>query len=107
MCEGEFTPAPRPRVCRRRATAPPGQAGGVTVRFPDSTGLPNIPDGPRAGPQGMAVKFHLPDGSTDIVSNAFNGFAVATAEEFLAFLRAVSGTRPDAPKPTPLKKFLG
>ena len=55
----------------------------------------------------MAVRFHLPEGgSTDIVSNAFNGFAVATAEDFLALLQAVAASGPDAPKPTPIEKFL-
>ena len=55
----------------------------------------------------MAVRFHLPGGgSTDIVANAFNGFAVATGEEFLAFLKAVVASGKDAPKPTPLERFL-
>jgi hypothetical protein len=40
------------------------------------------------------------------VTNAFNGFAVATGEDFLAFLTAVAGSGKDAPKPTPLEKFL-
>src|SRR5262249_20149936 len=53
------------------------------------------------------VRFHLPGGrSTDIVANAFNGFAVATGEDFLAFLKAVAASGKDAPKPTPLEKFL-
>jgi catalase len=55
----------------------------------------------------MAVRFHLQDGSsTDIVGNAFNGFAVSTGEEFLEFLKAVAGSGKDVPKPTPLDKFL-
>src|SRR5262249_37665204 len=80
----------------------------VTVRFSDSTGIPDIPDGvPDAGPRGLAVRFHLLGGrSTDIVANAFNGFAVATGEDFLAFLKAVAASGKDAPKPTPLEKFL-
>ena len=66
----------------------------MTVRFSDSTGIPDIPDGvPDAGPRGMAVRFHLPGGgSTDIVANAFNGFAVANGEDFLAFLTAVAAS---------------
>ena len=56
----------------------------------------------------MAVRFHLPGGgSTDIVANAFNGFAVASGEDFLAFLKAVAASGKDAPKPTELEKFLG
>jgi catalase len=107
VCEGEFTPA---------ASAPglskaphlQGKPVQVTVRFSDSTGLPDVPDGATAAaPHGMAVRFHLPGGgSTDIVANAFNGFAVATGEEFLAFLQAVAASGKDAPKPTPLDKFL-
>ena len=38
----------------------------TTIRFSASTGLPAIPDtDPGASPRGMAVKFHLPDGSED------------------------------------------
>jgi catalase len=107
VCEGEFTPASTAATLSR-APHLKGKPVRVTVRFSDSTGVPNIPDGaPEASPHGMAVKFHLPDTSTDIVTNAFNGFAVATPEDFLAFLRAVSETKPDAPKPTPIEKFLG
>ncbi len=55
----------------------------------------------------MAVKFTLADGSkTDIVVLSFNGFPVATAEEFSDFLLAISASGPDAPKPTALDKFL-
>jgi catalase len=77
----------------------------VTVRFSDSTGVPNLPDGSDdANPHGMAVKFHLPDGSdTNIVTHSYNGFPTATADEFQIAL-AASG--PDAPKPTPLEKFF-
>ncbi|MDB5352402.1 MAG: Catalase related subgroup [Planctomycetota bacterium] len=80
----------------------------MTVRFSDSTGLPDVPDGAAgASPHGMAVRFHLPGGgSTDIVSNAFNGFAVATGEDFLALLQAVARNGKDAPKPTELDRFL-
>ncbi len=107
VCEGEFTPAASAATL---STAPhlQGKPVRVTVRFSDSTGIPDIPDGiPDAGPHGMAVRFHLPGGEiTDIVSNAFNGFAVANGEDFLAFLRAVVESKPGAPKPTPLEKFL-
>jgi catalase len=107
VCEGEFTPALSASTLSR-APHLQDKPVRVTVRFSDSTGIPNIPDGiPDASPHGMAVRFHLPVGSTDIVANAFNGFAVATPEDFLALLRAVSETGPDAPKPTPIEKFLG
>lgn len=54
----------------------------VTIRFSDSGGLPNVPDGsPQAVPHGLAIKFHLKDGSeTDIVINSLKFFPVATGE---------------------------
>ncbi len=81
----------------------------VLVRFSDTTGVPTIPDAsPQASPHGMAIRFKLPDGgSTDIVSISANGFPVATPQEFLALLTAISGSGPAVPKPTPLEQFLG
>ena len=107
VCEGEFTPAASAATLSK-APHLQDKPVRVTVRFSDSTGIPDIPDGiPDAGPRGMAVRFHLPGGEiTDIVSNAFNGFAVANGEDFLAFLRAVVESKPGAPKPTPLETFL-
>jgi catalase len=59
-------------------------------------------------PRGMAVKFKLPDGTqTDLVVLSFNGFPVATADEFRDFLLAIAASGPDAPKPTEFEKFLG
>src|SRR5262249_8666055 len=108
VCEGEFTPAASAASLSKAAHLQ-GRPVKATVRFSDSTGIPDIPDGlPDAGPRGMAVRFHLPGGgSTDIVANAFNGFAVATGEDFLAFLKAVAASGKDGPKPTELEKFLG
>jgi catalase len=109
VCEGEFSPSPTAANLSKAAHL---QARGtpvrITVRFSDSTGLPDVPDGaPIARPHGMAVRFHLPEGgSTDIVTNAFNGFAVATGEDFLALFKALAESGPNAPKPTPLEKFL-
>jgi catalase len=81
----------------------------VTVRFSDSTGLPDIADGnPNAGPHGLAVRFQMPDGSgfTDIVAHSYNGFPVRTGAEFGSFVRALA-TSPDAnDKKSPLAKFL-
>jgi catalase len=66
----------------------------VTVRFSDSTGIPNIPDGSKpANPHGMAIKFHLPDGrDTDMVINSLKFFPVATGEAFRDMLLAVAAT---------------
>jgi catalase len=107
VCEGEFLPAASASGLSK-APHLQGRPVKATVRFSDSTGLPDVPDGATgASPHGMAVRFHLPGGgSTDIVSNAFNGFAVANGEDFLAFLRAVAESGKGAPKPTPLEKFL-
>src|ERR1700732_163190 len=56
----------------------------VTVRFSDSTGIPNLSDGsPLANPHGIAIKFHLPDGSeTDMVINSLKFFPVSSGADF-------------------------
>lgn len=78
----------------------------VTVRFSEGSGVPTVPDTEKMF-RGMAVKYALPDGSkTDIVALSYNGFPVATAEEFRDFLLAIAASGPDAPKPTALDKFL-
>ncbi len=108
VCEGIFTPAATAASLSR---APHFQRGSVpvTVRFSNSTGIPNIPDGdPKASPRGLGIKFHLPGGvHTDIVAHSHNGFPVGTAEDFLGFLQAVASSGPNAPKPTPIEAFLG
>lgn len=81
----------------------------ITVRFSDTTGVPNLPDADaNASPHGMAIRFQLADGaSTDIVSISANGFPVATPEDFLAMLGAIAASGPNAAKPTPIEQFLG
>jgi len=81
----------------------------VTVRFSDSTGVPNLPDGSKAAnPHGMAVKFHLPDGrDTDMVINSLKFFPVSTGEDFRDLLLALAASPPDAPKPTKFEQFAG
>ena len=108
VCEGEFTPRlDSAATCREPLTFRASPCGS-TVRFSDSTGIPDIPDGvPTPARMGWPSSSTSREASTDIVANAFNGFAVATPEDFLAFLKAVSETRPNAPKPTPIEKFLG
>src|SRR3954466_7180754 len=80
----------------------------VTARFSDSTGVPDLPDGSDdANPHGIAVKFHLPDGSdADIVINSLKFFPVSTSEEFHEFLAAVAESPPTAAKPTKLDQFI-
>lgn len=79
----------------------------VTVRFSDSTGIPNIPDGSaNANPHGMAIKFHLPNGAdTDMVINSLKFFPVANGEDFRDLLLALAESPPNAPKPTKFEQF--
>lgn len=81
----------------------------VTVRFSNSTGLPEIPDNVGdANPRGMAIRFHLAEHvHTDIVSHSTNGFPTRDGAEFLAFLRAAMASGPDVPSPKPVEQFLG
>jgi len=101
MCSGVFTPSAEAAKLTRaphanRASTP------VTVRYSDSTGLPNIPDNDpaRSGPRGIAVRLHLDDHlHTDIIAHSYDGFPVRTGEEFLEFLRAAAAFgagRPEA-----------
>jgi catalase len=80
----------------------------VIARFSDFTGIPDIPDTDGlANPRGLALKFRLPNGGeTSIVTHSFNGFPAATSAEFAALLRTLKDSGADAPKPTPLDKFL-
>ncbi|HET7541136.1 MAG TPA: catalase family peroxidase [Polyangiaceae bacterium] len=80
----------------------------VTVRFSANTGLPKLADAaPLANPRGMAIKFHLPDGTeTDLVTHSYNGFPTGSADEQRQFFIAVGSSGPGTPSPTPLEKFL-
>src|SRR5262250_1670648 len=61
VAEGHFTGAPE-ALGLSRAVLFNGSPIPVTVRFSNSTGVPNIPDGsPKANPHGIAIKYHLPD----------------------------------------------
>jgi catalase len=105
--EGKFTPsadaASLSKAPHLQATTVP-----ITVRFSDFAGIPNVSDADGlASPRGMAVKFHLPDGSdSDLVMHSYNGFPTATADEFRQLLIALAASGPDAAKPTALDKFF-
>ena len=107
LVAGTFTPANTAASLSKaphfRKTVP------VIVRFSNGTGVPTMPDAdPNASPHGIAIRFQLPGGaSTDIVSISSNGFPVATPEDFLALLTAISQSGPNAAKPTPIEQFLG
>jgi len=80
----------------------------ITVRFSDSTGLPDIPDtDDNASPRGMAVRFQVGDNANlDAVTHSFNGFPAATSQEFLELMRALAASGPGAAKPTALETYL-
>ena len=106
VVEGSFKASPE-AAGLSRAVVFNGGTVPVTVRFSDSTGIPNIPDGSKAAnPHGMAIKFHLPDGrDTDMVINSLKFFPVATGEAFRDLLLAVAASPPDAAKPTKFDQF--
>ena len=108
VLEGTFTPTASATSVSKAVHFQKKTPVPVTVRFSASTGLPAIPDtDPGASPRGMAVKFHLRDGSkTDIVVNSFNGFPVATAGELRDLFLAIGATKPGDPQPTALDTFL-
>src|SRR5262245_2153530 len=106
MCAGTFKPSPEAtRLTRAPHASRPSTP--VTVRYPDGTGLPTIPDNDpaRSGPRGIAVRFHLGNHfHTDIIAHSANGFPVRTGEEFVEFLRDVASA--GAGKPEALGAFL-
>ncbi|AKB40108.1 MULTISPECIES: catalase family peroxidase [Methanosarcina] len=107
VLEGRFLPSPSAAALSK---APHFQnaAVPVTVRFSDFAGIPTISDtDDLANPRGMAVKFHLPDGSeTDLVIHSFNGFPSATTDEFRELLIAIGSSGPGAATPTPADTYL-
>lgn len=106
VAEGSFTASPDAATLSK-AVLFNGSKIPVTVRFSDSTGIPDLPDGAdAANPHGMAIKYHLPDGSdTDMVINSLKFFPVSSGEDFRDLLLAVAASPPDAPKPTKLEQF--
>jgi catalase len=101
VLEGRFLPSPAAASVSTAAHFQ--QAVPVTVRFSDFAGLPSVFDTDAlANPRGLALKFHLPDGSdTDLVTHSFNGFPAASADEFRQFLIALGTSRPGVAAPTP------
>lgn len=106
VVEGSFTPAEAGARLSRTSLFRSGTVP-VIGRFSDATGIPDIADGsPQARPNGLAVRFQLPNGEQmDMVLNTLPFFPVATGEEFLELLRAAAASGPGVPKPTPLERF--
>jgi len=116
MLSGTFTPS---ADAAKLSAAPHFTSAStpITVRFSNSTGIPNIPDtDSNADPRGMAIRFKLGNRvHTDIVAHSTPFFPTRTGAEFLEFLRALAGgtveqflgTHPaalafvQAPKPAP------
>jgi catalase len=109
LLAGVFTPAPQ-AVSLTRAPHIQRNSTPVTVRFSDSTGIPNIPDNDpqRSSPRGCAIRFHLGEHvHTDIVSHSVDAFPTRTPEEFLEFLNARLASNAAGPHPNPVEQFLG
>jgi catalase len=106
VVEGSFKASPAAATLSR-ASLFDGSTIAVTVRFSDSTGVPNLPDGSDlANPHGMAIKYHLPDGSdTDMVINSLKFFPVSSGEEFRDLFLALAASPPEAAKPTKFEQF--
>jgi catalase len=106
VVEGHFKATPEAAKLSR-AKLFDGSAIPVTVRFSDAGGVPTIPDGdPNANPHGMAIKYHLPGGDTDMVIVSLHFFPVATGEDFRDLLLAIADSPKDAPHPNKLEQFL-
>jgi len=107
VTEGSFKASPAASALSKAALFG-GKPIPVTVRFSDSTGIPNLPDGSDlANPHGMAIKFHLPDGSeTDMVTNSLKFFIVSNGADFRDLFLAVAASPPNAAKPTKLEQFV-
>ena len=110
LLSGVFTPGPQAQSLSKAAHLT-RESTPVTVRFSNSTGIPQLPDtDPNANPRGMAIRFHLAERvHTDIVSHSTDGFPTRTGDEFLEFLQALAASSgPNATqKPSPIEKFLG
>lgn len=107
ILEGSFTAT---KAAQGLSKAPifSGATLPVTARVSDFTGIPDIPDNiGDANPRGFAVKITAKgDKAVDIVAHSFNGFPVATSDEFAAFLRDVGASGPGVAHPTPIEQFL-
>jgi len=107
VATGTFHPSADARRLTKAAHLQ-GGAVAVTVRFANSSGNPDVPDG-APGVRSLSVKFPLGDGRTaDVLANSVEGFPASTPEEFLGFLRAqLPDPMTGKPDPAAVPKFLG
>jgi catalase len=107
VLKGRFLPTP---LAPTLSKAPHFQnvAVPVTIRFSNFAGILTISDTDAlASPHGLALKFHLSDGTeTDLVTHSFNGFPVATVDEFRELLIALGSSGPSVTAPTPVDIYL-
>ena len=108
MLNGTFTPTP---TAKELSIAPhfSSPSTPVTVRFSNSTGIPQIPDtSPDANPRGLGIRFKLGERvHTDIIAHSTPFFPTRTGAGFLEFLRALAASPPGTTSPSPVEKFLG
>lgn len=108
MLNGTFTPSPK---AKELSTSPHfnNPTTPVTLRFSNSTGLPQIPDtSPDANPRGLGIRFNLgPHVHTDIVAHSTPFFPTRTGAGFLELLKALATSPPGTASPSPAEKFLG
>lgn len=106
MAVGSYSPTPDAAKLSKASVFAADST--LLLRFSDFTGIPDIPDtaGP-SNPRGLAIKFIGSSGpSMDVVTHNFNGFPTANAAEFRQLLLTLSASGADAPKPSPLDRFL-
>jgi catalase len=108
VAEGSFKASPE-AAGLSKAVIFDGSVIPVTVRFSDSGGIPNVPDGSGlANPHGMAIKYHLAkDDETDMVLNSLKFFPVASGADFRDLFLAIAASPPDAAHPTKFEQFAG
>ena len=108
MLNGTFIPTAK---AKELSTAPHlnNPSTPVTLRFSNSTGIPNIPDkDPSANPRGLGIRFNLGvHVHTDIIAHSTPFFPTRTGAGFLEFLKALVASPPGTPSPSPVEKFLG
>ena len=108
LLTGTFTPTD---AAKALSTAPHLNRSStpITVRFSNSTGLPQIPDtDPSANPRGIAIRFNLGEHKhTDVIAHSTPYFPTRTGEGFLEFLRALVAPPPEDGQPSAVEKFLG
>jgi catalase len=83
LCAARLVPTSEAARLSRAAHLAGGEIR-AHVRFSNGSGDPTMPDGAR-DVRGMAVKFYLPDATTDILALSLPAFFARTPEDLLAF----------------------